>query len=109
DRADHLYAAAISAGVPIVAAEPCAIEGAVDLLIAAHCHVFIHPELLARVRLGGIAYHPSLLPVHRGRDAIRWAVHMRERVTGGSVYRLDGGVDTGPILEQEHVFIRPGD
>lgn len=109
DRADHLYTAAMATDVPVVTGEPGCVRGDVDLLIAAHCHVFISPDLLGRCRLGGIAYHPSLLPLHRGRDAIRWAVHMRERVTGGTVYWLTDGVDAGDVAAQEHVFIRLGD
>ena len=34
---------------------------------------------------------------------------MRERVTGGSVYRLSNKLDGGHILAQRHVFIRPDD
>lgn len=108
DRADHLYATATMVGLA-VDASPQVMPAGVDLIVAAHCHVFIPPELLRCARLGGIAYHPSLLPIHRGRDAIRWAVHMRERVTGGTVYWLTEGVDAGDVAAQEHVFIRPDD
>ena len=60
-------------------------------------------------RLGVLAYHPSLLPTHRGRDAVRWAIHMRERVTGGTVYWMDEGVDTGPVEDQDFCHILPGE
>ncbi len=56
-----------------------------------------------------IGYHPSLLPLHRGRDAVRWAIRMGDRVTGGSVYRLSNRMDGGDVLAQRHVFIHPGD
>ena len=62
-----------------------------------------------RAKWGGIGYHPSLLPLHRGRDSTRWAIRMGERVTGGSVYRLSNRMDGGDVLAQRHVFIRPGD
>lgn len=81
----------------------------VDLIIAAHSHDFISEKTRLRVKFGGIGYHPSLLPVHRGRDAVRWALRMRERVTGGTVYRLSNRMDGGAILAQQHVFIRPDD
>jgi methionyl-tRNA formyltransferase len=105
--ADRLFAAAESAG--IVATTRLSPPEGIDLIIAAHAHVFITGPVRARARMGTIGYHPSLLPLHRGRDAIRWALHMGERVTGGTVYRLDDGVDTGNILAQEHVFVRPGE
>lgn len=81
----------------------------VDLIVAAHSHDFIGERTRLRARWGGIGYHPSLLPLHRGRDAVRWAVRMRDRVTGGTVYRLSNRMDGGPILAQQHVLIRPDD
>ena len=78
-----------------------------DLIVAAHSHVFIGPRTRARARLGCIGYHPSLLPLHRGRDAIRWTVHMRERITGGTVYWFTDRIDAGPIAAQAWCFVRP--
>lgn len=80
-----------------------------DLIVLAHAHVFVPADVRERARSGAIGYHPSLLPLHRGRDSIRWAVHMGERVTGGTVYWIDDGVDTGPVAAQRHVLVRPDD
>lgn len=80
-----------------------------DLFVCAHSHDFISGPSLAATRLGGVGYHPSLLPLHRGRDAIRWAIHMGDRVTGGSVYWLTRNVDGGPIAAQDYCLIRPDD
>ena len=81
----------------------------VDLIVAAHSHDFIGERTRMRSKWGGIGYHPSLLPVHRGRDAVRWAIRMGDRVTGGSVYRLSNKMDGGDVLAQSHVFIRGDD
>jgi len=81
----------------------------VDLIVAAHSHDFIGRRTRLRSRLGAIGYHPSLLPLHRGRDAVRWAVKLRERITGGSIYWLSDTVDGGPIAAQDWCFIRPDD
>jgi methionyl-tRNA formyltransferase len=80
-----------------------------DLLLVAHAHVFITAAARARTRFGALGYHPSLLPRHRGRDAVHWALHMRESVTGGSLYWLDDGADTGPVVDQGWCHIRPDD
>lgn len=79
----------------------------VDLIIAAHSHDFIGRATRNRAILGAIGYHPSLLPLHRGRDSVRWAVRLRERVTGGTVFWLNDTIDGGPIAAQEHVLIDP--
>lgn len=81
----------------------------VDLIIAAHCHDFIGRKTRHRARLGVLGYHPSLLPRHRGRSAIEWAIRFREAITGGSVYWLNDTVDGGPVAAQRHVAIRPDD
>jgi methionyl-tRNA formyltransferase len=80
----------------------------IDLIICAHSHEFIGLKTLAKSKLGGIGYHPSLLPLHRGRDAVKWSIKMGDRVTGGSVYWLNKTVDGGPIAAQDWCFIPPG-
>ena len=80
-----------------------------DLLVAAHSHDFVSSRVRNRLRIGAIGYHPSLLPLHRGRDAVRWAVLMGDRITGGTVFWLSDTVDGGPIAAREFCFIRPGD
>ena len=83
--------------------------GACDLLFAAHSHDFVSTRVRNRLRIGAIGYHPSLLPLHRGRDAVRWAVCMGDRITGGTVFWLSDTVDGGPIAAQEYCLIRPDD
>ena len=63
-------------------------------------------------RLGTLIFHPSLLPRHRGRDAIKWAYRQDEKYTGGTWFWPDSGYDTGDVCEQEVVAIgdkRPRD
>ena len=86
-----------------------AVPAGIDLIIAAHNQRFIPPAVLAATRLGGISYHPSLLPLHRGRDAIHWTVRDHDRIAGGTVYWLDDRVDGGPIAAQDWCFVRPND
>lgn len=82
---------------------------ACDVILAAHAHSYIGAGARAKARLGALGYHPSLLPLHRGRDAIRWAIRMREPVTGGSIYWMDDGADTGPVVAQDWCHVRPSD
>jgi methionyl-tRNA formyltransferase len=80
----------------------------VDVIVAAHSHAFIGRRTRARAGVATIGYHPSLLPLHRGRDAIRWTIRDGDKVTGGSVYHLTERTDGGPLAAQEHVFVPPG-
>ncbi|MFJ1801812.1 MULTISPECIES: formyltransferase family protein [unclassified Streptomyces] len=80
----------------------------VDVIVAAHSHAFIGRRTRARAAVATIGYHPSLLPLHRGRDAIRWTIRDGDKVTGGSVYHLTERTDGGPLAAQEHLFVPPG-
>ena len=109
---DKLHFAASVEGVTIIpsgALKAAVVPEGVDLIITAHSHDFVSRPVRNRSRLGAIGYHPSLLPLHRGRDAVRWAVKLRERVTGGTIYWLNETVDGGDIAAQRHVFVRPED
>ena len=80
-----------------------------DLLIAAHSHDFVSRAVRNRLKLGAIGYHPSLLPLHRGRDAVHWTIRMRDRIAGGTVFWLNDTVDGGPVAAQDWDFVRPDD
>ncbi len=82
--------------------------GWVDLIVAAHSHKFLGQRTRKAAMLGAIGYHPSLLPRHRGIDAVQWTIKMGDPIAGGSVYWLDNGVDTGPIAKQDWCHVRPG-
>ena len=58
---------------------------------------------------GAICYHPSILPRHRGASAINWAVIMGAVKTGLTIFRPDGGIDTGEILLQKEIDVGPDD
>lgn len=60
-------------------------------------------------RHGNINLHASLLPKYRGAAPIQWAIANGETVSGNTTMRIDAGLDTGDILLQEEMPIRPDD
>ncbi|HVP78348.1 MAG TPA: methionyl-tRNA formyltransferase [Thermodesulfobacteriota bacterium] len=80
-----------------------------ELAILAFVTDIIPEKLLAAPSLGTICYHPSILPRHRGASAINWALIQGDTRTGLTVFWVDKGIDTGPILLQKEVEIRPQD
>lgn len=82
-------------------------ELGVDLIVSAHSHAFIGEESRRAATHGAIGYHPSLLPRHRGRDAVRWTIKMGDPIAGGSVYWLTNHVDGGPIAAQDWIHVNP--
>lgn len=65
------------------------------------------PEALVAPKRGVLGMHPTLLPKGRGRASIPWAILKGLDETGVSLFQLDEGVDTGPILAQERLSISP--
>jgi methionyl-tRNA formyltransferase len=80
-----------------------------DLNILAFVTRIVPNEILQFPRHGSIQFHPSLLPRHRGRSAINWAVIQGDEKTGLTIFWVDEGIDTGPILLQKEVEITPDD
>jgi methionyl-tRNA formyltransferase len=58
---------------------------------------------------GNINLHGSLLPKYRGAAPIQWAIAEGETVTGVTTMLLNAGLDTGDILLQEELAIKPDD
>ena len=56
---------------------------------------------------GSINVHASLLPRYRGAAPIAWALIRGERETGITTFRMDAGMDTGPVLLQWATPIDP--
>ena len=60
-------------------------------------------------RFAMVNTHPALLPAFPGAHAVRDALAYGVRVTGCTVHLVDGGVDTGPIIDQRAVVVRSDD
>ncbi|HXU51515.1 MAG TPA: formyltransferase family protein [Casimicrobiaceae bacterium] len=112
---DRLANAARDAGLDIYVlpdrhlVEADAIAPGTDLIVSAHNHARVGAAALAHSRLGGIGYHPSLLPRHRGIAAIEWTVKEKDPIAGGTIYHLAERMDAGAIAAQDWCFVKPGE
>ena len=94
DAEDRLAAAAQAAGIAVTVqgdpklVGPSEIADGTDLIVTAHSHARISREALAAAKLGGIGYHPSLLPRHRGIAAVEWTIREGDPIAGGTVDHL---------------------
>ena len=60
-------------------------------------------------RLGWVNLHFSLLPAWRGAAPVQHAVLAGDEVTGATTFRLERGMDTGPVFGTLTEQVRPGD
>jgi methionyl-tRNA formyltransferase len=115
DGEDRLAAAARNAGIEVVVqADPKLVKAAeiapaTDLIVTAHSHARISKEALAASKMGGIGYHPSLLPRHRGIAAVEWTIKEGDPIAGGTIYHLADRMDAGAIAAQDWVFVKKGE
>ncbi len=60
-------------------------------------------QVLNAPKRGVLGMHPTLLPTGRGRAAIPWAILKGLDKTGVTLFKLNTGVDTGPIVDQVEI------
>ncbi len=86
-----------------------AVPDGIDVILMAHAYCFVGADARAKARLGAIGYHPSLLPAYKGKTSIADAFNAGDTVTGGSLYQLDDGWDTGVVIDQASITIDNND
>ncbi|MDD9207502.1 formyltransferase family protein [Georgenia sp. 10Sc9-8] len=84
-------------------------EAELDWLFIVGWSQIAGPRVLEAPKEGVLGMHPTLLPVGRGRAAVPWAILKGLESTGVTLFKLDEGVDTGPVLAQEVIELDPGE
>ena len=88
--------------------ESCA-RHAPDLVISAGFMKLVGSRFLAEFGGRFINTHPSLLPAFPGMHAVADALAYGVKVTGCTVFVVDAGTDTGPVIAQAAVPVRDDD
>ena len=113
---------ATAAGIETVVIEPGSDRGAlsaavadaltrrgIDVIVSAGYMRVLGSPVVDRWRDRWLNVHPALLPSFPGIHAVADALAAGVKVTGVTVHLVDAGVDTGPIVLQEAIAIRPDD
>jgi methionyl-tRNA formyltransferase len=79
------------------------------LIVVAAYGQILPQSLLDIPRFGCLNVHGSLLPKYRGAAPIQWAILNDELETGITIMKMDAGLDTGDMLTQFSIPIRPSD
>lgn len=109
ERPSPVHALALDLGLPVITAarldDPGVIEAVRD--VSPDCcpvvayGALITPSALDLPRFGWINLHFSLLPRWRGAAPVQHAIWAGDEQTGATTFRIDAGLDTGPILLEE--------
>ncbi len=84
-------------------------EAAADFIFSFYYRRMLPPALLALARRGAYNMHGSLLPKHRGRAPVNWAVLLGDTETGATLHEMVEKPDAGRIVDQMVVPIGPDD
>ena len=76
-----------------------------DLVVTIGYGVILPESILNVPTNGFINLHFSLLPLYRGAAPAQRCLENGDSVTGVTVFKLDRGMDTGPIFSQEKIGI----
>lgn len=80
-----------------------------DLICCVGFMRILAPEFVNRFAPRILNSHPSLLPAFPGAHAVADTLTYGVKVTGATIHVMDTGVDTGPIVAQRAVIVRPDD
>jgi methionyl-tRNA formyltransferase len=80
-----------------------------DIILNLFCNRFIPEEIIKIPRLGVINFHYGKLPRYRGRFVVTHIILNGEKETCATAHYMDKGLDTGDVIYEERVKIRPDD
>ena len=78
------------------------------VVLAGYMHI-LTPQFVARFPDAIVNVHPSLLPAFPGAHAVEEQLAAGVAESGATVHLVDDGVDTGLVLAQERIPVRPDD
>lgn len=84
-------------------------EARPDYIVLAGYMRLLSAAFVAKYRGRILNIHPSLLPAFPGVDAQAQAVAARATKSGCTVHFVDEGLDSGPVILQREVEVRPDD
>ncbi len=78
-----------------------------DVAVVCAYGLILPKAILEAPRLGCINIHASLLPRWRGAAPIQRAIEAGDKQSGVTIMQMETGLDTGPMLMKETVYITP--
>ena len=77
----------------------------IDVLINFNSLTIFSSASLSSLKIGGVNFHPGLLPEYSGSNVHQWAILNGEKSTGVSIHVMNEKVDSGAVLSQSFVDV----
>lgn len=81
----------------------------VDVILVVGWYYMVPKVIREIAAYGAWGLHASMLPDYAGGAPVVWAMINQEKYTGISLFRLEDGVDDGPIIKQIRIEIEKDD
>ena len=86
----------------------------IDLIVLAGYLSIVNPKIVKKYYKKIINIHPSLIPKYCGKGYFGKKIHKKvinnkDKFTGVTVHFVDEGIDTGEIIKQVKVKVKPND
>ena len=78
-----------------------------DILVSAYFNQILKEDVIALPPQGVLNIHPGYLPAYRGVMGYFWALKNKEDCAGVSLHWIDAGIDTGALIAQRKISIKP--
>lgn len=79
-----------------------------DLMFVVGLSQLVRDEMMSIPKRGCVGFHPTFLPVGRGRAPLAWLT-LDGQPGAATFFMIDEGVDSGPIFVQETFEVAPDD
>lgn len=79
-----------------------------DLIVSVHFPYLYPDSILSLPKVGVLNLHPAYLPFNRGWHTPTWAI-LENTPSGATLHFMDEGIDTGDVIHQRALSIRPDD
>lgn len=79
-----------------------------DLMFVVGLSQLVRDEMMSIPKRGCVGFHPTFLPVGRGRAPLAWLT-LDGQPGAATFFMIDEGVDSGPIFVQETFEVAPED
>ena len=70
----------------------------IDLLVNFNSSIIFSKELLACFTIGGINFHPGILPQYAGSNTHQWAMLNNELYSGVTIHVINQGIDAAQFF-----------
>lgn len=80
-----------------------------DIILCLGWSEILSKEILSLPKISVIGYHPSKLPLNRGKHPIIWSIALGLKNTASTFFLMDRKVDNGKIISQKILPIKNND